>query len=713
MRSRASRFGSTRGRELRLPYARTLALAGLAALAAATALGGATAGSSAGPPTGSALAALSTPPVQSSLASQRIYFVMPDRYANGDPANDTGGRSGPTSVTGYDPADPGYYHGGDLEGLDEHLQRIKAMGFTALWVTPVVEQDAVENGSAGYHGYWGLDFTTVDPHLGTDEDFAKLVADAHALGLKVYLDVVVNHTADVIELANSATYSDIRFRDCRGTFFRPDRYVDAKTFPCLAARYMPEVPFVPPNLRHVKKPEWLNNPLNYHDRGNIDFGSCSEQCFEQGDFYGLDDLFTEKPNVMNGLAQIYSSWISRFHVDGFRVDTAKHVNAAFFRLWVPKIRAAAKAAGRSDFPVFGEVTLDDAVDLAGFVRTRGLPQVLDFPFQNAAADFASGASGAKGLGHRLQDDDYFRTPNGIDPAFPTFLGNHDMGRAAQQIASRAPGLSPASLLQHVELGWDVLYLLRGAPVVQWGDEVGMIGSGGDKAAREDMFPTQVSDWQTETRVGEPAIGKGSSLDGTNPLEGHLTRLAALRDADPELATGASVVRWAQAGVLVVSRIAAATGREVVVAFNNGTAPATATVPTATPNASWSVVLGTGAATGNLTLTIPPVSALVAVPNAALSKTAPGKPALTARPDALTDYVALTARVAGGPVSVWFAIRRTGGAWRKVAVDDSSPYRAFVPPSGFGKRERVDAVAVARGLGGQVSVSPVVAFVPNP
>ena len=77
--------------------------------------------------------------------------------------------------------------------------------------------------------------------------------------------------------------------------------------------------------------------------------------------------------------------------------------------------------------------------------------MLDFPFQEVAADYASGASGAKGLGFRLQDDDYFRTANGVDPAFPTFLGNHDMGRAAQQILSRAPGLTGSALLQHVEL----------------------------------------------------------------------------------------------------------------------------------------------------------------------------------------------------------------------------------------------------------------------
>ena len=222
---------------------------------------------------------------------------------------------------------------------------------------------------------------------------------------------------------------------------------------------------------------------------------------------------------MNGLAQIYSSWITRFHVDGFRVDTAKHVNAAFFRLWVPKIRAAARSAGINDFPIFGEVTLNDAVDLSDFVRTRGVPQLLDFPFQQVASAYAAGATGARGVGRRLDDDDYFRIANGIDPMFATFLGNHDMGRAAQQILTQAPGLSGASLLKHVELGWDLLYLLRGAPVVQWGDEVGMIGSGGDRAAREDMFPTLVSDWQTEKRVGGATDRQGIVLRRLEPARG--------------------------------------------------------------------------------------------------------------------------------------------------------------------------------------------------
>jgi glycosidase len=691
------------------------------ALVAAVALGVILTGSgnsaSVAPPSPTETAALAKPGTPSSLASQRIYFVMPDRYANGDPANDRGGLTGSANVTGYDPADTGYFHGGDLKGLADRLQRIHDLGFTALWITPVLKQQTVNSGSAGYHGYWGLDFTTVDPHLGTDQDFAALVARAHTLGLKVYLDVVVNHTGDVITLSNGSTYSDIPFRNCRGRFFKAANYVTAKRFPCLSARYMPEVPYVAPQDRQLKKPAWLNDPLNYHDRGNIDFGSCSAQCFEQGDFFGLDDLFTEKPKVMKGLAQVYASWIERFHVDGFRVDTAKHVNAAFFKLWVPRIRAEARERGSADFPIFGEVTVNDAVDLSDYVRNRGVPQLLDFPFQAVASAYAAGFSGAKGIAQRLVDDDYFRLPDGADPAFATFLGNHDLGRAAQQILAQSPGLSPAALLQHVLLGYDLLYLLRGAPVVMYGDEVGMIGSGGDKAARQDMFPTTVTDWQTERRVGSAPIGTASSFDVTDtPIETQLRTLSALRDRYPALATGGSVVRYASGPVLVVSRIDTATGAELVTAFNNGDTAARVTVSTGTPGSTWSVNFGSGTATAgsgtSLTLTIPPVSTVLARPAGTVPASTPPVPTLKAGPDSISSYYALTAGV-GRPVSVAFALRLANGNWRRLAVDDSAPYRAFLDPRSYRKGARIQVVAIARGFDGATSVSKVLTVKPNP
>ena len=271
----------------------------------------------AAPPTGPALEQLSRPPAYSSLASQRIYFVMPDRYANGDPSNDRGGSTGSRSVTGFDPADTGWYHGGDLKGLTggctdavHGLQRIKDLGFTAIWVTPVVGQQAVQGSSAAYHGYWARDFTDVDKHLGSAEDFKAFTDCAHRLGLKVILDVVVNHTADVILVGSGFIGPDERpYRDCRGKAFVASRYAGGRTFPCLSARNMPRQATLIGADRTAKKPAWLNDVTAYHDRGDIDFSSCSATCFEQGDFFGLDDLFTEQPRVVNGLAQVYGDWI--------------------------------------------------------------------------------------------------------------------------------------------------------------------------------------------------------------------------------------------------------------------------------------------------------------------------------------------------------------------------------------------------------------------
>ena len=702
------------------------AIAAAVAFALGAGTGGAAppAGDAVDAPSGAELEALATPPAYSSFASQRIYFVMPDRYANGDPSNDRGGMTGLRSVTGYDPADTGWYHGGDLKGLTgtctdtrTGLARIKDLGFTGIWIAPVVVQRWVQGDSAAYHGYWGLDFTKVDPHLGTDADFAAFADCAHGLGLKVFLDVVVNHTADVVLLAGGTSFrgpDEMPYRDCRGKPFSAERYAGGKKFPCLSASYQPRQALVLPQNRTVKRPAWLNQVTRYHNRGDIDFSSCSPICFEQGDFFGLDDIFTEQPFVVSGLAQVYGDWIRRYKIDGFRVDTAKHVDRAFFRVWVPKIRAAALAAGVRDFEIFCEVFTTDAAELATFVRDRAVPNVIDFPLQDSLVRYAGGSAGAKGISSRLADDDYFRGPSGLAPTPATFLGNHDVGRAAQRIKEQT-GADGAELLGRDLLGHSLLYLLRGAPVVYYGDEVGMIGRGGDKAARQDMFPTGVLEWRAEERVGSPPIGTGSSFDVTShPVAAHLRALGALRTDHPALSTGASFVRYAQQSILAVSRIDREARREYLAVFNAGEEAASVTLQTATPSSTWAPLFGTTsaattAANGRVTLQLAPLSAVLYRADSELPRRGAARVTLRAASDLYSNLVRLTATpTTVDPLSVTFAVRRPGATtWHRLAIDDGAPYRAFLDPRGYKRGERVSLVAVARASDGSVSTSPVV------
>ena len=697
-------------------------------LAAAAVVGAALGADGAAPPTGGRLAQLSAPPTASPLATQRIYFLMTDRYANGDPSNDRGGLTGTRAATGYDPSGAGWFHGGDLAGLtgscesDPHgLARIKALGFTSIWITPPFGQRAVQGDSAAYHGYWIADFTAPDRHLGTAAEFGAMVDCAHRLGLQVILDVVVNHTADVISLTGgSGGYvgpEQVPYRDCRGKAFHPAAYI-GKPFPCTSARTMPRVPVLLGADRTAKKPAWLNDPTRYHDRGDIDFSSCNETCLEQGDFFGLDDLFTERRDVVRGLVAVYAAWIERYKIDGIRIDTARHVNAAFFRHWLPGIRAAARRAGVRDFAVFGEVFDADTLALYPFVRDRGLPSLLDFPLQDQLVGYASGERGSKGIASVLSDDDYFQLGNGVAYTPPTFLGNHDMGRVGLLLRQRSG--DDATLLRRDVLAHSLLYLLRGAPVVYYGDEVGMMGSGGDKLARQDMFPTRVAEWRTEARVGTTPIRAASSLDvRDHPLQtcsSGSPRCSGRRT--PRSRRGRAPCGWRPDRC---SSSAGSTAR-----------PGTSTSPRSTPGRavrarpcrprpreapgrrfSASRPTQTGPA-GKLMLSIPPLATVLLRADATLPSRPPVRPTLVVRPDELTDLVQARATVATlDPVPVAFAVQRGGSAWTRVAADDSPPYRGFLEPRQFRRGERVRVVALARWPDGTTTVSPVVTAVPRP
>ncbi|MES1199055.1 MAG: alpha-amylase family glycosyl hydrolase [Pseudomonadota bacterium] len=537
-----------------------------------------------------------------------IYFVLPDRFENGDPRNDRGHIRGGRLQTGFDPTSKGFYHGGDLAGLTRQLDYIQGLGVTAVWVAPIFRNKAVQgrpgDESAGYHGYWVTDFTDVNPHFGTRAEFRAFVNAAHARGLRVYMDIITNHTADVIQYRGCgyqacpyrgvADYPATRQGGVNGAAinagFLGDDHQDAANFARLTnPNYAYDV-YVPPGEEHVKKPDWLNDPIYYHNRGNSTFRGESST---YGDFSGLDDLYTENPRVVQGFIDIYGAWIDDFGVDGFRIDTARHVNPEFWQAFAPAMIARARAHGNNHFHIFGEVFDSDPAHLAQHTRIDHLPAVLDFGFQSAAYQAIAKADGATEVFDTLYRNDALYE-GGADAAMqlPTFLGNHDMGRFAGFVLHENPGISDAELLARVSLAHVLMLLTRGAPVIYYGDEQGFTGDGGDQDARQDMFATQVRTYMDDRIVGSSALsGNGRHFDRTAALYRAIAEAAALRTATPALRRGRQVSRTygEHAGLFAFSRLLGNT--EVLVAINTSRAPVSGNVVVEAQSAQWRALHG--------------------------------------------------------------------------------------------------------------------------
>ena len=253
-----------------------------------------------------------------------IYLIMPDRFENGDRDNDTGGMTGPSDTTGFDPSSKAFYHGGDLKGLIARLDYVQGLGATAIWLTPVFRNKPVQGAgaaqSAGYHGYWGLDFTSIDPHFGTDRDYKAFVDAAHARGIKVYFDIVINHTADVIQYREcpqaacpyrgQAEFPYTRRGGLAGGAINAGFHglgPTDQTMANFARLTRPDFAYTPYVLAaeaQAKTPAWLNEPIYYHNRGESTFRGESSSF---GDFAGLDDVFTENPRVVAGMIEIYGA----------------------------------------------------------------------------------------------------------------------------------------------------------------------------------------------------------------------------------------------------------------------------------------------------------------------------------------------------------------------------------------------------------------------
>ncbi len=366
-------------------------------------------------PPGPADEALAGTSLRDNLTRERFYFVMADRFANGDPANDAGGLTGDRLTTGLDPTHKGFYHGGDIAGVIDELDYIAGLGTTAIWLTPSFKNRPVQgtgtDASAGYHGYWIADFTQIDPHLGTNEQLRQLVDEAHARGIKVFFDIITNHTADVIDYAGGQhTYVDkatAPYRDASGVPFDDRDFAGGTTFPALdPAVSFPYTPvFRTPEDATVKVPSWLNDPRYYHNRGNSTFAGESS---EYGDFVGLDDLFTEQPFVAQGMSDIYRAWVD-FGIDGFRIDTVKHVNIEFWQQFSAAIADEAHVENNDDFFAFGEVFDANPAFTSRYTTEGRLQATLDFGFQASATGFANGRPTTE-LRDFFASDDYTPTP---------------------------------------------------------------------------------------------------------------------------------------------------------------------------------------------------------------------------------------------------------------------------------------------------------------
>lgn len=516
-----------------------------------------------------------------------VYFVLPDRFDNGDPRNDRGGREGDRLQTGFDPTHKGFYHGGDLAGLTSKLDYIAALGATAIWLGPIYKNKPVQgspgNESAGYHGYWITDFTTVDPHFGTMDEMRAFVDAAHARGIKVYLDIITNHTADVIKYrecpAESCAYrSRAEYPySTAGTAagrrinegFLGDQVQTRENFARLVRPDFAYRPYVPAAEAKVKVPAWLNDPILYHNRGDSHFAGES---ITHGDFAGLDDLMTENPRVVAGFIEIYGKWIDDFGIDGFRIDTAKHVNPEFWQAFVPAMLERAPARGIANFHIFGEVFGDDrdVPLLARATRIDRLPTVLDFAFRAVVAKTVAGGSSPTEFVRLFNADILYEGGPKTALQLPTFVSNHDIGRLAHFVRAAFPSASEEEMLRRVVLGHAMMFLMRGVPVVYSGDEQGFVGDGGDQDAREDMFPSKVASYNDNRLVGTSATTAEANFNQQHPLFVEIAQLAKLRRDREALRRGQQVIRHAaeQSGLLAISRLTDA--EEILAVFNTST-----------------------------------------------------------------------------------------------------------------------------------------------
>ncbi len=468
--------------------------------------------------------------------TQSIYQIITDRFYDGNPSNNNAEGT-------YAPSNPTGVHGGDFDGIEQKLDYIKALGATAIWISPIVL-----NTEGQFHGYSAWNFYQVAPHWGSISDLQNLVQAAHARGLLVIDDIVVNHAGDLVRSSGS-------------TFNYPAGYAlsyrnNSKTYPA---------PF---NLT-ATNPSLTNL---FHNYGNIaDYNNSTQALL--GWLSGLNDFRTETPYVRSNMTAIYEHWINQIGFDGFRVDTALEVDMGCWQSFCPAIHSYAATNGNTNFFMFGEAFNGSEATVGSYTGTEGggpfkFDSVLDYPLYFTVNRVFATASGATSL---IQNH-YNAVAANYDPAaqmqLVTFLDNHDNPRFLS--ISKANNNT-----NRLEVALAFLYTSRGIPCLYYGTEQGFDGTT-DPNDREDMFAGEFKDGPggTVLQLSSPGV---DNFNMTHPLFLWVAQLNNFRRLYPALTLGSYVNQANNStgpGLFAYSRVL--NTQEVFVVFN--TASSSQTLP---------------------------------------------------------------------------------------------------------------------------------------
>lgn len=472
-----------------------------------------------------------------------IYFLMVDRF------HDDNERTPPAhqkrSAGFGTPEQLKKFYGGTIKGITKHLYYIKGLGCTAIWLSPVFEND--EN---TYHGYAIRNYLNIDPRFGTKEDMEELVEKAHENDMRVFLDIVLNHSAD--------------------TWYYPgkDRYYYHQGM---------RFPFGGWRDEKYPLPVELRNPDYYSRMGEIRNWDTYPET-RDGDFLQyknfLNDESEKGKELQEILIQIHSYWIRELDIDGFRLDAVKHMGERAVARFSSRIREYAYSLGKKNFFLFGELVAGDeacnnyigpntSTQIDDKTLYYGLNSVLDFPLYYVLPDMIKGLSSPENLISRytvLRKNSMNRSELG--EFLVTFIDNHD-----QVGASYKKRFGYQAKEEQIIAGIGFLLCALGTPCIYYGTEQGFEGHGeGDEYLREAMF-----------NRNDPAQ---NALNIFCTIYRGIACIASLRKKYPELKFGRMYLReFSEAGdifrlphchkcVLAFSRVLA--NEEITVIYNSST-----------------------------------------------------------------------------------------------------------------------------------------------